>query len=387
MKVAAFIDYSDPLGGVLSWIVDALGRAPAIELTLVGVVTDDARVAWASRIDEDAPAPVVRLHPREVEAALSVDRIEELPDPVRALVSEVDVFIPNAYETGYRLAALARRLGRQGSVVAFTHTDEPHYYYLIERYEPLITRFLAADSRSYQGTLARAPHRSAALVKAPHGIHAPQAIDLGRDATTLRLVYPGRVVHRQKRVFDLVGVARALRLLGVRFEIDVIGDGEDRVELERRAAEAAPEIHCLGPRRRHEVLALYPDYHGLLVCSEFDGMSVALLEAMAHGVVPVVTRVGGVPDLITDGVEGYTWPVGDVARAAQILAALAEDPARVRASAEAARRRVLKDHAPEAASIRLIEVLADAARAPAGSRDDARAALADPRRSPWFPES
>jgi len=53
--------------------------------------------------------------------------------------------------------------------------------------------------------------------------------------------------------------------------------------------------------------------------SDMEAFGLAALEAMACGVPPVGTRVGGVPELIDDGVDGFLEPVGDVAAQAARL--------------------------------------------------------------------
>ena len=73
-----------------------------------------------------------------------------------------------------------------------------------------------------------------------------------------------------------------------------------------------------------------------------EGMPMALLEAMAHELPIVASRVGGVPEILTDGLDAVLVDPGDAAELARALAALAADPARRHAlgvaTAERARR-------------------------------------------------
>jgi L-malate glycosyltransferase len=69
-----------------------------------------------------------------------------------------------------------------------------------------------------------------------------------------------------------------------------------------------------------------------------ESFGLAALEAMACGVPAVGTRVGGVPELITDGVDGYLERVGDVAGQAGRVVGLLTDEALQQRMAEAARR-------------------------------------------------
>jgi glycosyltransferase involved in cell wall biosynthesis len=71
-----------------------------------------------------------------------------------------------------------------------------------------------------------------------------------------------------------------------------------------------------------------------------EGLPVALLEAMARGLPIVVSRVGGVPEIVTDGVDALLVEPGDAAQLAGSLGDLVEDPERRRELGEAAIRRV-----------------------------------------------
>ncbi len=60
--------------------------------------------------------------------------------------------------------------------------------------------------------------------------------------------------------------------------------------------------------------------------SEMESFGLAALEAMACGVPPVATRVGGLPELVTDGVDGYLEPVGDIpAQASRVIELLTNE--------------------------------------------------------------
>ena len=78
--------------------------------------------------------------------------------------------------------------------------------------------------------------------------------------------------------------------------------------------------------KQDHVERLIPLAHVLLLPSELESFGLAALEGMACGVPPVATRVGGVPELITDGVDGYLEAVGDIeAQAARVIELLTDD--------------------------------------------------------------
>ena len=65
---------------------------------------------------------------------------------------------------------------------------------------------------------------------------------------------------------------------------------------------------------------IIPLAHVLLMPSDMESFGLVALEAMACGVVPVATRVGGVPELVTDGEDGYLEAPGDIAAQAARVA-------------------------------------------------------------------
>jgi glycosyltransferase involved in cell wall biosynthesis len=95
---------------------------------------------------------------------------------------------------------------------------------------------------------------------------------------------------------------------GVRFAL--VGDGDEREALERRARAAGmgDYMHFTGWRRDLE--RVYPDLDAVALSSDNEGTPVSLIEAMAAGRQVVATRVGGVPDILEHGRLGRLIPPG-----------------------------------------------------------------------------
>jgi len=140
-----------------------------------------------------------------------------------------------------------------------------------------------------------------------------------------------------KRVADVVQIfARIAKELPARLAL--IGDGPDRSTAEWLAHSLGihDRIHFLGKQDR--VSELLPLADLMLMPSEMESFGLAALEAMACETPAIATRVGGVAELITDGVDGLLFPVGDVDAMAAASIALLSDPERHQAMRNAARK-------------------------------------------------
>jgi N-acetyl-alpha-D-glucosaminyl L-malate synthase BshA len=139
-----------------------------------------------------------------------------------------------------------------------------------------------------------------------------------------------------KRVRDVVRIAarvherRPTRLV-------MIGDGPERPIAEREAQDLgiADRVTMLGAVTDVETVVACSD--ALLLPSAGESFGLAALEAMACGVPVVGARAGGLPEVVTDGVNGILEEIGDVDRMAGRLAALLDDPGQTRAFGLAAR--------------------------------------------------
>jgi len=128
-----------------------------------------------------------------------------------------------------------------------------------------------------------------------------------------------------KRVLDCIRILAEVRK-SVPARLLMAGDGPERGAAEQLARNLKVDRHVMFLGKQNHVERLIPLAHVLLMPSEMESFGLAALEAMACGVVPVATRVGGVPELITDGEDGYLEAVGDIAaQAARVVALLSDD--------------------------------------------------------------
>ncbi len=128
-----------------------------------------------------------------------------------------------------------------------------------------------------------------------------------------------------KRVLDCIRILAEVRRTAPAHLL-MVGDGPDRSPAEHLARELHVDRHVSFLGKQNHVERLIPLAHVLLMPSELESFGLVALEAMACGVVPVATRVGGVPELITDGEDGFLEPVGDIAaQAARVVSLLSDD--------------------------------------------------------------
>jgi glycosyltransferase involved in cell wall biosynthesis len=151
----------------------------------------------------------------------------------------------------------------------------------------------------------------------------------------------------------------------------VVGDGPERARLERTAGELgiSGKVRFLGVR--DDVPAVLKLMDVLVLSSLSEGSPNVVLEGMASGVPIVGTRVGGVPELVEDGVSGLLVDPGDVPAMSNAVLALLTDPDRARAMGEKGRTRATEDYDINRVIVRIEDVFSDLLKRARGRRGHA----------------
>ena len=231
-------------------------------------------------------------------------------------------------------------------VVGWLHSDNPYDYETLAYYESLIHRFVGVSRRCRDELARRTIGRAGDIERLPYGVDVPAAVSRPPLADRpVRLVYAGRMEQGAKRVFDLLALAESLDRRGVRFELRLVGDGPQATELRTRIAalagrfvDPANRVGLDAPVRHERMAGVWSWADLALLVSGREGFSISMIESMACGCVPVVSRVeSGVADIIEEGRNGLTFAVGDVEALADHIEALSADSASVSRLGAAAR--------------------------------------------------
>ena len=141
-----------------------------------------------------------------------------------------------------------------------------------------------------------------------------------------------------KRIPDVIDIFAAVRA-EVPAKLLLIGDGPERAIAEWLVREKGltRDVHFLGKQNQVQELLNCADV--LVLPSEIESFGLAALEGMACGVPAVCSAVGGLPEVIRDGVEGFLVPGHDVKTMAARALEIVTDPARRERMGKAARER------------------------------------------------
>ncbi|MCU0673542.1 MAG: glycosyltransferase family 4 protein [Myxococcota bacterium] len=172
-----------------------------------------------------------------------------------------------------------------------------------------------------------------------------------------------RFVPRERRrstTFTIATVARLNAMKGHRYVLEamkmlssrgiavryiIAGDGPFRADIERivRDLELTASVEMRGTLAESEVLDLLAEIDAFVLASEGLGEAapVSVMEAMSMGRPVVCSKIGGTPDMLTNGVDGLLVEQRDVAGIADALAHLVEDPRAAESLGAAARARAV----------------------------------------------
>ena len=209
------------------------------------------------------------------------------------------------------------------------------YLWLDRLVRPLTTSFICVSDQTRDvGVAARTCDRAGTIV-IPNAVDVATAPRAALDGEPPRVVSVGRL----KEPKDFTALVRSLAGTGVPFSAAIIGDGPDRPEIDTAISESGLEesFELLG--ERDDVAAQLAASDVFVLSSRSEGMPMSVLEAMASGLPVVASAVGGVPELVEDGVTGLLVTAGDEVQLRDALVRVLADAALRRKLGDAGRKR------------------------------------------------
>lgn len=266
------------------------------------------------------------------------------------LLRQRDYALLHAFSLTAELACvLARGLsGRRPPLVASERSfalDRPRWFWWLKRIVLGRSAAVIANSRAGgRATAQRTGMPEALFFTVGNGVNVPDAItaperlairdSLGVSDGRLLALFVGRLVP----VKNLPSLVRALHLLDPeqRPRVVLVGEGPEQAAIEALANElgVAADLYFTGERTDVDRLLQAADF--LVLPSHFEGLSNALLEAMAAGCPVIATAVGGSPELVENGRTGLLFPPDDAQAFAEAIARMGNPVLRQHLAREAA---------------------------------------------------
>ena len=310
-------------GAVVAAVAGALARSPRRTAAVfwrlrrtrprrrtIANAVATAQGIWLARMARQWGADHIHAHWAHLTATLAMGASAMSGIPWSFTAHHYDVFLNNLLTEKLRSARFGRFIAREMLAVA----------------RPLV-----------------APDAFARAVVVHMGVVLPPAPANGRPPrVTPVLMCPARL-SPVKGHANLLEAAARLAAGGIAYELWLAGDGPERAAIERGIGERglSDRVRLLGTVPHAALLGMYRDGRAdcVVLPSLSEGLSVALVEAMAHGVPVIATRVGGVPELLEDG-AGVLVPPGDADALTEALARVLGSATLRAELAHAGRRRV-----------------------------------------------
>jgi len=176
---------------------------------------------------------------------------------------------------------------------------------------------------------ALAPH---AKIKVIYNPCVVPPVLLPKTPDTVRFLFLGRF-GRRKGVYDIIKAVKKLK--PVHFTIDLYGDGEiEKVRQQIKLAGLSDTIFVHDWISDTEKTAVFEKSDVFILPSYHEGLPLAIVEAMAHGLAIISTPVGGIPEAVFHGINGYLVSPGNIEQLGEAIVALANSKERVRQMGE-----------------------------------------------------
>ncbi len=232
-------------------------------------------------------------------------------------------------------------------VYGFGELHDPSATHLTERIKA--ASFVRSISRHGLGQLMLSCDRSewSKLIYVPLGIDVAEFSPptTSRTEGPVRLLCVGRLAPEKGQLLLLEAVA-ALRSSGFPLELRLVGDGPDRILLEKRASELEirSQVKFLGWVDQVQLMKLYSESDLFVLPSLAEGIPMVLMEAMAMEIPSVAPCITGIPELIEHGADGMLYFVADVEDLTAKVRTLLESPDLNQRIGKQARKRVLHEY-------------------------------------------
>lgn len=287
-------------------------------------------------------------------------------EKIQAILNDVkqfppDIFIANYFAIPFEAAKWIKKAGIP--TVMVLHNDNKYHYDLVHKYaannnESDVSAVVCVSNLIHEISKKTAPLHPC-IKYIPYGAPiTPEVAKISEDGI-LNIVYAGRIDEKQKRISEVTqAFCKAAREVpGTNYTIYGDGPAVQAVQEILNTAGKNLPVKFKGKLKSTEVQEHLLQNQVFVLLSDFEGLPITLIEAMACGLVPICTHMrSGIADLITDGEEGFLIEDRNDSFIA-VIKKLKENPGLWIKMSKAAREKMIRYYSIEASSSQWISLL------------------------------
>jgi len=273
----------------------------------------DVRVLCITHSDPASCPTVVALQKQGI-ACTSVVKHDFIEDRIRWILVSLrddppDLFVPHLMLPALYAARWVREAGIP--TIGVMHSSDNFYYGLLSEFvlgspEYNLSALVTVSRYLEYQVISRKPQKTI-IRRIPRGVPVPSLTPHYPDGV-LRLIDSGRLTEEAKRISEVThALCKVVRVVHGT-EAYIYGDGEGRFAVEKILSQEGEDIPVFfkGSVDSDTIQEHLLNGHIFVLLSDYEGLPISLMEAMACGLVPVCLEIkGGVSELIDNGLNGF----------------------------------------------------------------------------------
>lgn len=242
------------------------------------------------------------------------DEIPYIADQVKAilnLIKEHDfkILVANLLIPAFYAARFLKPF--RIPTIGVLHSNDQFYRGVIKKFikgktEDQLTSFVSVSN--YIHSLSKTDDASVSHVIIPCGTPLTQKLTSWDGNTKLKVMYAGRLETTQKQILKLTNAFLKASKINSNVEFSIYGSGSQEMEVEALISDTDYQhnVYFKGSALPSEIQDIMRQHHIFTLMSDYEGMPIALMEAMACGLVPVcLHEESGISEIITNGENGF----------------------------------------------------------------------------------
>lgn len=293
----------------------SLGGVETLSATISNALNDKYNNAYLLNLKprESDDMNIIGLKYKEKMLDLRIDYNNYLKSLLERCLKLTSYFpitiIPNHSDEIFLIASILKKIYPNFvKVISILHSVSDYTYEKNINYSNIINKFICVSDEIYNNFIELLPERREDIIRkiSPVLIEGERTV-YSSKGDALKIGFAGRLVKEAKRCDLLIDLISDLEARKINYELHIAGTGiyYDIINNFIKEKKLNNKIFLYGLIPNNKMNGFWKSMDIYINISDFEGTSIAMLEALGNGCVPIVTNVSGVRNFVEDNINGF----------------------------------------------------------------------------------